>query len=32
MAEGLHRVIDSIQSSLNDVGLAVQRQFFDISP
>jgi uncharacterized alpha-E superfamily protein len=32
MAEGLHQVIDRIQVSLNDVGIAVQRQFFDIAP
>jgi uncharacterized alpha-E superfamily protein len=32
MADGLHQVIDRIQVSLNDVGIAVQRQFFDISP
>jgi uncharacterized alpha-E superfamily protein len=32
MAEGLHQVIDRIQISLNDVGVAIQQQFFDISP
>lgn len=31
MAEGLHQAIDRIQLSLNDVGMAVQRQFFDIT-
>jgi uncharacterized alpha-E superfamily protein len=32
IAEGLHQVIDRIQISLNDVGLAIQRHFFDITP
>jgi uncharacterized alpha-E superfamily protein len=32
MAKGLHQFIDDIQLSLNDVGAAVQRQFFDITP
>ena len=30
MARGLHQYIDSLQAQLNDVGSAVQRQFFDL--
>jgi uncharacterized alpha-E superfamily protein len=30
MAEGLHEVIDQIQTSLNEIGAATQRQFFDL--
>lgn len=30
MEQGLHQYIDSLQLQLNDVGAAVQRQFFDL--
>jgi uncharacterized alpha-E superfamily protein len=30
MEQGLHQYVDSLQSQLNDVGGAIQKQFFDL--